>query len=293
MQTTSISVSVIIPTKNRPHDLEATIDSLLGQTRLPDELIVVDQSSEKSLTKPVPIPFRYIHDPGIRGAGEARNAAMAVARGNIWLFLDDDVLLESDFIHQLLAAYSPEVVGVSGIVTNYTKPPFGRLLWGTIFMRGPFEDVRQRIYWNCAELTNSNPIRVHQFTAALMSFRASALRGIRFDTNNTGASLGEDLDFCAQFERDSILLIAPKARLIHKQTPQARAIVHWLAPHAQAYYYLRERHWRAGVWNNVCFAWLKVGYALAAVISCVKRRSFDSWNAWRQGARRGVTIRQG
>src|SRR5579872_6041870 len=128
-------ISVIIPTKNRPHDLELTVQSLLRQTRWPDELILVDQSSEKSFIKPIPIQLRHIHDPSIRGLTEARNAGMAIANGSIWLFLDDDVILEPTFIQELLAAYSPDVTGVSGIITNYTKPAFGRLAWDTTFMR--------------------------------------------------------------------------------------------------------------------------------------------------------------
>jgi GT2 family glycosyltransferase len=289
----SVSVSVIIPTKNRSHDLEATIHSLAGQTRLPDELIVVDQSPGRSLTKPIAIPLQYVHDPNIDGAVAARNIAMDMAKGSIWLFLDDDVVLEPKFIEEILAAYSPDVVGVSGIITNYSPPPRGRLLWDTIFMRGPFEDVRQRIYWKSAKLADAKPIRVHQFGSGLMSFRASAIKGVRFDGNSKGPSPGEDLDFCAQIQRNGILLIAPKARLVHKKTPQARTDVHWLSVHAQVHYYLHRRHWRSGFWNNICFAWLKVGYALAATLSCIKRRSSDSWRAWREGALEGVARTKG
>lgn len=283
-----MSVSVIIPTKNRPHDLELAIESLLSQTRLPDELIIVDQTAEKSFTKSIPIPLQYIHNPTFSGACEARNAAMTVAKGNIWLFLDDDVVLEARFIEEILAAYKSDVAGVSGIITNYTKPPLGRLLWDTIFMRGPFHDDRQRVYWQSATLANSKPIRVRQLGSGLMSFRASAIRGVRFDSNSKSGAPGEDLDFCEQIRGNKILVIAPKARLVHKKSPQARSVGHWLSRHVETYYYLHQRHWRYGFWNNVCFAWLRVGYAFAAVLSCIKRRTFDSWSAWREGARTGL-----
>ena len=286
----SLSVSVVIPTKNRPRDLQATIESLLAQTRPPNEIIVVDQSSAKSFTTPITIPLRYIHDPRIGGLAEAKNAAMKTAQGDIWVFLDDDVILEPQFLEELLAAYSPDVAGVSGIITNYKKPRLGRLLWDMAFMRGAFKDVRQRIYWKAGRLANSKPIRVRQFGGGLMSFRASSIKGLRFDANSKGASPGEDLDFCAQIPGDRILVIAPKARLVHNKTPQARAFVHWLSLHAQVYYYLRERHWRSGLWNQICFAWLKAGYASAALLSCLKRRSSDSWSAWREGARKGIAL---
>jgi glucosyl-dolichyl phosphate glucuronosyltransferase len=285
---TQLTLSVIIPTKNRARDLEATIESLAAQTHLPDELVVVDQTPQRSFTKPVPFPLRYIHDPKIEGEAEARNVGMNVAKGGIWLFLDDDVILEPNFIEEILAAYSPDVAGVSGIITNYARPPFSRHLWSTIFMRGPFKDIRQRVYWRSATLRNAKPIRVHQFGGGLMSFRASAIKGVQFDSNSKGGSPGEDLDFCAQIPRDRVLVIAPKARLLHKKSAEARAVVHWLNLHAHVYYYLRERHWRSGFWNNIWFGWLRIGYAFAAALSCIKRGSLESWIAWRDGVRKGL-----
>jgi hypothetical protein len=45
----STAVSVIIPTKDRREALEETIRTLLAQTRMADELIIVDQSQTESL----------------------------------------------------------------------------------------------------------------------------------------------------------------------------------------------------------------------------------------------------
>jgi GT2 family glycosyltransferase len=284
------SVSAIIPTKNRAQDLEITIESLLRQTRLPDELILVDQSPETSFTKPISIPIHYMHDPGLSGLTAARNAAMKVARGDIWLFMDDDVVLEPTFLEEILAAYRPDVTGISGIITNYKRPPLGHLLWESIFMRGPFLDDRQRVYWNAAQIRDAAPIRVRQFTGALMSFKADAIRESQFDINLTGACPGEDLDFCASLPNGSILLIAPKARLVHKRSPEGRSSVHWLALHAQVSYYMRERHWRHGIRSNVYFFWLNVGYMLAASLSSLKRVSPQPWRAWRDGARKGIAL---
>ena len=117
-------ISVVIPTKNRASDLWRTLDSLRLQTRRPTEIIVVDQGSSPALESPdFPISLTYIYAPYISGAAVARNAAMDRATGDIWLFLDDDVILEPEYVEQLVRAYSPEITGVSGIFTNYTLPP--------------------------------------------------------------------------------------------------------------------------------------------------------------------------
>src|SRR4029453_12488870 len=105
---------------------------------------------------------------------------MKQAAGDYWLFLDDDVVLEPDFMEKLLAAYAPGVTGVSGIITNYSAPPVMQRIWTAIFQLGRFHDRRQAIYYDAERLTGSAPIKAPGFTGALMSFRADEIRGLRF-----------------------------------------------------------------------------------------------------------------
>lgn len=283
-------VSVIIPTKNRRAALEEVVCTLLAQTRMADELIIVDQSQTESLLQTSPLSLKYVYNPEITGLTQARNEGMKQATGDVWLFLDDDVVLEPDFIEKLLAAYAPGVTGVSGIITNYSAPPIMQRMWTAIFQLGPFHDRRQAIYYDAARLAGSAPIKVREFGGGLMSFWADDIRGLWFDKNLRGACFGEDIDFCARLPRNCVLLITPQARLVHKHSPEARNSVHWLDLHAQGTNYMRQRHWRLGVWNDLCFAWLNVGYAIAATLASVRRMSPEPWNAWRQGARRGLAL---
>jgi glycosyltransferase involved in cell wall biosynthesis len=282
-------VSVIIPTKNRPEGLHATLESLLAQTRRPDEIVIVDQGSSPAIeASGFPIPITYIYDPQVSGAAVARNVAMDQATGDIWVFLDDDELPEPDYIKELLAAYTPDVAGVSGIITNYTLPPRARRIFETLFVSGPFHDDRQPVYWHADHFRARAPQRVKQFGCGVMSFRASAIKGLRFDPNLTGCSLAEDIDFCARLPRGSVLLIAPKARLFHKRSPAGRDTAHWLEAHAQSSSYMRMRNWNRGLGDDFSFAWLQVGYALMAVIGSLKRGgSLEPFRAWRKGAARG------
>jgi GT2 family glycosyltransferase len=286
-------VSVIIPTKNRPEDLERTISTLLLQTHMADELIIVDQSRTRSTLKTDILPLKYLHDPEITGLSQARNEGMKQATGDIWLFLDDDVLLEPDFIEKLLAAYSEGVTGVSGIITNYSSGPISQRLWELMFEIGPFYDDRQPVYRGAQELRYASSLRVRRLGGGLMSFRADEIRGLWFDDNLHGACLGEDIDFCVRLPRDSVLLITPQARLVHNRSSEGRNPVHWLDLHAQATNYMRQRHWRSGIRNNLCFAWLNVGYALSAALSSARRMSLEPWGAWKRGANRGRSLARG
>lgn len=281
-------ISVIIPTKNRAGDLRCTLNSLIKQVRKPDEIIVVDQGSSPALdSSDFPIPLNYIYAPYISGAAVARNAAMDRATGDIWIFLDDDVILEPEYIQELLLAYSPEVTGVSGIFTNYTVPPFPRRLFEKVFVRGAFHDDRQRIYWHANDLRRRGPQRVKQFTGAVMSFRAAVVRTLRFDPNLTGGSLAEDIDLCARLPRGTVLVVAPKARLLHKRSIVGRATAHWLDEHAQSSAYMRRRNWNRGLADDLCFAWLQIGYGLVAALGALKRGWLEPFRAWRRGRARG------
>jgi len=291
--------SIIIPTKYRPEVVERTMGTVFRQSLPPWQVIVVDQSSTEETRARVERQFTaagaqqwtrlsYLYDPAIRGAAAARNRGMDLAEGDTWLFLDDDVLLETDFLKRLLDAYRlyPHATGVSGVFTNYRPPSRVHRVWSWIFLRGPFHDERQPIYWRADLLRNSAPRRVTKFTGALMSFRAEAVRKLRFDENirKTGA---EDVDFCARLGRDAVLLIAPAARLFHERAPAGRSASHWVQNDLEMAYYLYKRNWNTSFRDKLCFAWLTVGYAVATTLACVRRKSFAPWRGIVEGIRLG------
>ena len=294
------SVSAIIATKNRPQDLRLTIRTLLNQTRLPREVIVVDQSPElhsynatqeefrafDSAISSVPT-LKYIHDPLIVGVSAARNRGMEVAEEEIWLFFDDDVDIEPEFVKELLDVYAtnPEIAGVSGIITNYGPLPWAFRAWLKIFTCGPFQDKRLPLYWKAEKMLDKGLQRVHGFTGALMSFRAGVARGNRFDTTiRTGE---EDVDFCLNLGGNPLLVIAPRARLRHMRSPIGRSGDLWLKRFSLSQSFFYRRYWDGHLKNRLCFWWLCIGLGLAATLSALRRLSFRPWNDLLAGMRAG------
>ncbi len=290
----------MIPTRDRPRDLAAAVESVLRQTVVPATLVIVDQSpgsESKDLIGQIyaEAPPRigekprltYVHDPHISGLAEARNRAMDLLEDGIWLFLDDDVILEPRFVEEILAAYTrrPEATGVSGVVTNYSKPPLEFRLWRSIFMRGPFRDDRQAVYWRVEELRDHEPLRVSRLGGGLMSFRAEAIQQLRFNDHLRGVSEGEDVDFCLSLGPRAQFFMAPRARLVHKHSAIGREQRHFLARLSRGAFYLYGRHWNHGFKNRLCFLWLKAGCALLASASALRRRSLEPWRAFLTGAR--------
>ena len=98
--------SVIIPLYNKECEIEGTIRSVLSQTRLPDEIVVVDDGSTDRSAEIV----QRIGSPLIRlvaqpNAGEcaARNRAIAEARGEYLALIDADDEWEPGFLAEIEA----------------------------------------------------------------------------------------------------------------------------------------------------------------------------------------------
>ncbi len=90
----NIKVSVIVPTHNRAHTIRRCLDSALGQSISPYEVIVVDDASTDNTTSVVKAisdeRLRLITMPSCKGAQAARNVGIKNAKGDHIAFLDSD-----------------------------------------------------------------------------------------------------------------------------------------------------------------------------------------------------------
>ena len=298
-QTDFARISAIIPTKNRPGDLCLTIRTLLEQILVPFEVVIVDQSEDERSRQATDEEFvqarkngntlpelQYIHDPKIRGVSAARNCGMEHAHGTIWLFLDDDVLLEPDFTKELVRVYSSHghVDGVSGLITNYAPMPLLYRSWLRVFARGPFREKRLPLYWKAARLQDDTLFPVIGFTGALMSFRADVARKGSFDTRVRD---GEDVDFCLSLGKGKSFVVAPKARLKHMRSPAGRVKESWVGKFAASQSFLYHKHWRHGLKNRVCYGWLVLGLVVAGGMSAVRQLSLGPLMDGLRGLRAG------
>lgn len=117
-----LPISVIVPTLNRGDCLIQTLKDLLCQNPPPLEIIVVDQTAEY-LPEIKEEIIRLITQGNIiyerinkRGASVARNHGILRAKGDILLFLDDDIRAHENlcFNHFLNYLYPHNYDGVAG-----------------------------------------------------------------------------------------------------------------------------------------------------------------------------------
>lgn len=105
-----IEVSVLIPTFRRPDSFVRAARSVFAQRGLGNiELVAIDNSPEgsaldafRALDAEAPFPFRWAQAPK-PGVAQARNVALAFARGRHVAWLDDDEEASPHWLSELLA----------------------------------------------------------------------------------------------------------------------------------------------------------------------------------------------
>lgn len=121
------SLSIAICTKDRAERLArllASLQAVRGRGRFRStEILVVDNASAGPATRHAVARFegvRYVFEPRA-GLDFARNAALQHATGELLAFLDDDVVVDRDWLDGLFAAWQgcPDAGGFTGLVLPY------------------------------------------------------------------------------------------------------------------------------------------------------------------------------
>lgn len=106
---------MIVLTYNWPQALRLVLESVQRQSRLPDEVIVVDDGSGADtaalmagLIADFPVPLRHLwqEDIGFRAA-RCRNLGIAATSAHYVILIDGDMLLHRDFVADHLALARP------------------------------------------------------------------------------------------------------------------------------------------------------------------------------------------
>lgn len=102
----SAAVSVVIPTHNRASLLPRALRSVLEQTRIPDEVVVVDDGSTDNTTSVVEEEFPEVRllSQENRGVSAARNRGIMTTSGDWVAFLDSDDQWAPEKLERQLAA---------------------------------------------------------------------------------------------------------------------------------------------------------------------------------------------
>lgn len=217
-----MTLTVIIVTYNRPDCVRQCLECLMAQEPKPDQVIVVDASSDTRTRDVVAesAGVEYLrNESGYGHMTQSRNVGLGRARGDVVVFLDDDAYAHPGWLAHLLEEYDDESVGGVG---------------GRALNNQPGEEVlgvdRIGRFTSSGELTGffaANPARtldVDHLVGCNMSFRRSVLQelgGLRDDY--PGTELREETDICFRVRKLGYRLVfTPFAVVDHVGAPQGK-----------------------------------------------------------------------
>jgi len=220
-------VTVAICTRNRTDDLKLCLDAIIKLSYPNLDILVVDNAPTNDATRQLVCGYypkmRYIGEPR-PGLDWARNRAIIEAKGEIIVFTDDDVVVDSRWIDALSRIFveNPEVMAVTGLVVPYELETKSQCLFE---IYGGFGRGFQR-KWNCLDssLKEKNPSHIGTGifgTGANMAYRRSLFEEIGgFDTAldvGTVTNGGGDLEMFFRVIREGYPLVyEPNAIVRHR-----------------------------------------------------------------------------
>ena len=203
-------VSIVIPTFERDHLLCETMRLALSQDYPCYEVIVVDQTPHvsdevASLVESADARLTYLQSetPNLPAA---RNAGVAVARGDVIVFIDDDVLIGPEYIRGHARRYAdPSVGAVMGLTLAVDESDEPGAVQSALALFGLIRQMPDGAF------------QVRSVVGCNSSYRREALvRAGLSDERFAGCGEGEDTDLSFRVGRLGFdLVYDPSVRLTH------------------------------------------------------------------------------
>jgi len=231
-----VSISVIIPTKDRGEDLKRCIKSIVEQKVFPGEVIVIDdgdlvesqKENIKTLLRNKHIFFQYFKKDKPSSA-ESRNIGANKASNDIVLILDDDIVLEKNYIALLQEEWGKykndsSLGGIGGIVKNLRQVYFLEKIFNKIFcLSSPMGWDVTDVGFQSWDPSIKTTKKVFYLSGGISSFRKKIIEEIPFCSLSDGRVALEDVDFFMKAKaRGYHFIIVPNAKVFHNQSMISR-----------------------------------------------------------------------
>lgn len=290
-------ISAIVPTIGRPESLRALLESLAAQSYKVHEVIVADASVDeqiKEFLRNFPNQFalnvnRIAVHPA--NAVRQRTAAIESARGDLLLFLDDDVVLEPDCIAQMLSLLetSNDIVAVTADFNNQTWPAPTRLwqLYLRHVLKLNYSAWQGRVVGPLLRFgynpVPSKPCAIEWLGTGNSLVRRSAFiaAGGFSDFFLHRCTINEDVDLGLKLRRVGKIMFCPAARMAHHHAPSGRVTMFMAAEDDlfNRFYILRRT---MGLSLPRSFGLVLLYFAVETTsqfLGCVRRLSFRGFVA--------------
>jgi len=221
-------ISAIICTKDREQDLLKCVNSVLKQGHLPLEIIIVDSTEAPTLEKKLfmlhkrfsMVSFKYFHTkPGLT---YQRNIGIEKSRGDTLMFLDDDLILEKNFIEEIIKIFSKDsrkrIGGVMGNILNANiKRSFAEKIKRKLFFLPEYGKGKFKLSGaTTSPIGNKKVLETEYLAGGLTAYRKDVFKKFKFDNSFFyGYAYLEDDDFSYRVSRKYINIYTPNAKCFH------------------------------------------------------------------------------
>ncbi|AEE20054.1 GT2 family glycosyltransferase [Dokdonia sp. Hel_I_63] len=251
-------LSLIICTYMRPDPLTRLLESVMAQTQVPEEILIIDGSTDDDTGS----RFRESRNNIIsyhkvpqecRGLTKQRNYGISRINDEIDIvaFLDDDTILNPDYFENLVSTYAqyPKAVGVGGYITNevsWEKTEQGKVedlnhYYYDGYRRKESSRYKLRRKLGLAQTTqpaiypefghgrsisflppSGKIYKVEQLMGGVSSFPLAVLKEHKFSEYFEGYGLYEDADFTLRLSNIGDLYVNTAAQLEHHHDAAGR-----------------------------------------------------------------------
>lgn len=275
--------SIIIPTRNRVDRLRRLLYSILEQTILPYEVIVVDDSDNLETKNLVKQLSSHFFEKGIKlrhimpkenpkSISRARNLGAKEAEGDIVIFLDDDVIINENYVEKILEVFDmfPNALGVQGTVVNFEYSHLENAIKKVFY------------YWH-AEIGKCRMLPSGKTTYACfpdkiipcewlfglnVAYKKKVFDEFSFNEKLIGYSLGEDKEFSYKIHKKypNSLFQTPYAKVYHDASPtknldKCRDYIVTAYPMGFFYNNIKQT-----LKNKIIFIWSEIGRVILRVV---------------------------
>jgi len=288
----SPSISVVVPIYYRPVELSRLLDSILKQTKKPMEIIIVDDTPNPLIKliceqyendfQEIGVHLYYIKNPKERSISTARNLGAKLAKGNIVLFVDSDVILTTGHLRGVQNAFEKhsEALGVEGTILPLIPPPTG-------VRENAVENIKKlffifhRVRNTCKHFeiptALDRDIQCQYFDGNSMAFKQGVFNQFQFDETLVQYSYMETVLFTGLIDKTNPgqLFRSPEAKFYHEVGRKGRMEKSELRIHKLRCrkYVMTELFGYRGL---LMFGWQNLGLLVLRIIGRIRNKDFTS-----------------
>lgn len=288
-----MKTTIIIPTLNRPTEVETTLNFLLQSDNLPNQVIIIDQSdSTKTKELVEKETYKDLHvlyiSSEIKSSALARNIGIEKRNkdSDIIIFLDDDVQVEENFISQIKNFFKENKQakgGVANIETPSRKTTLSKKIW-LFLLTGKVNTTKFFVSkggFNALPMKVGEKVKVAERTSGCWMFFYKSVfeQGFRFEKQFMKYSLMEDcfLSYEIQKKYPNSLFFVPNIKMVHCETPTAR-----IANKQKIYQNIIHRYYFIKKFNKsfFCYSWTMFVFSIFDLLQYKSRKILQYYYEW-------------